>query len=65
MDIVNEVTAAFGELVNAGNMFLVKLVALLFLLEKFLSFITALTPWKWDDNIGVILANLVKRLVKK
>lgn len=65
MDLFGEVTKAFGDVLSAGNMLLVKVVALCVILERLLSFLTALTPWKWDDNIGVILANLVKKVIKK
>lgn len=39
-------------------------VAALWLLEKALEAISVLTPWKWDDNIGVILGKILKVLEK-
>ena len=41
---------------------LVPWVAALWLLEKALEAIAVLTPWKWDDNVGVILAKILKFL---
>ena len=38
------------------------IVSLLWTLEKVLEVISRLTPWKWDDNLGVILANLLRKL---
>lgn len=32
------------------------------LLEKALEAISVLTPWKWDDNIGVLLAKILKAI---
>jgi len=65
MEIFNEVAQAFNDVMIAGNMFVVKLVAFLFILERLLTFLTKLTPWDWDDNIGSILASVVKKMVKR
>jgi len=40
-------------------------VAALWLLEKALEAIAVLTPWKWDDNLGVILAKILKFIDEK
>jgi hypothetical protein len=37
----------------------VSVVAALWALEKFLELFSTLTPWKWDDNVGVILGKLL------
>lgn len=37
----------------------------LWALEKALELIARLTPWKWDDNIGVILAKFIQLFWKK
>ena len=36
------------------------IVAALWALEKFLELVSQLTPWKWDDNIGIILGKFLK-----
>lgn len=43
----------------------VELVALGWALEKVLEIVSRLTPWKWDDNLGVLLANLLSKISKK
>lgn len=50
-------------LVFLGN--LTPWVAALWLLEKALEAISVLTPWKWDDNVGVILAKILKFIEEK
>jgi len=37
----------------------VSIVAALWAFEKFLEAVSVLTPWKWDDNLGVILGKLL------
>lgn len=37
-------------------------IAALWLLEKALEAISVLTPWKWDDNIGIILGKILKAI---
>jgi hypothetical protein len=39
-------------------------VVFLYALEKFLEFVTTITPWKWDDNLGVIVGKLALRVSK-
>ena len=34
-------------------------------LEKALEVLVTITPWKWDDNLGVILGKLISKLWKK
>jgi hypothetical protein len=48
----------------AGNIIsnLTPWVAALWLVEKALEAISVLTPWKWDDNIGIILGKILKAL---
>lgn len=43
----------------------VTLVASLWAFEKLLEVVATLTPWKWDDNLGVILGNILKRFFPK
>ena len=38
----------------------VALVAALWLVEKALTAVSELTPWKWDDNIAKILTKVLK-----
>lgn len=40
-------------------------VAALWAFEKLLEVISTLTPWKWDDNIGVILGKILKSFFPK
>jgi hypothetical protein len=62
----------FGQLVSAwkdlqshGIATWVALGTLLWTLEKVLEFVGTVTPWRWDDNLGVLLGNLVNRLWKR
>jgi hypothetical protein len=43
----------------------VELIALGWALEKVLEIIGRLTPWKWDDNLGVIIGKLLARISKR
>jgi len=43
----------------------VTLVAALWLIEQTLRAISILTPWKWDDNLVAILANILKAFFPK
>lgn len=43
----------------------VNVVAALWLLEQLLRLISELTPWKWDDNIVAVLANILKAFFPK
>lgn len=36
-----------------------EIIAIGWALEKFLELVATLTPWKWDDNLGVILGKLL------
>lgn len=33
--------------------------------EKFLEVLATLTPWKWDDNLGVILGKFLAQFFPK
>ena len=30
-------------------------------IEKLLEVVSVLTPWKWDDNLGVLLAKILQK----
>jgi len=42
----------------------VKIAALIVLVEKALTIISELTPWKWDDNLAKIVTKLVKGIIQ-
>lgn len=33
--------------------------------EKVLEMVAVLTPWKWDDNLGVLLAKVLQNFAPK
>ena len=43
----------------------VSLVAALWLLEQAMRAISELTPWKWDDNLVKVFANMLKSVFPK
>jgi hypothetical protein len=43
----------------------VSIVATLWLIEQAMRAISILTPWKWDDNLVKVLANVLTRFFPK
>lgn len=53
------------ELISWVTLHGVELVAILWTTEKLLTLVAELTPWKWDDNLAKIVANVVKSVFPK
>jgi hypothetical protein len=43
----------------------IEIVAALWALEKLLETVSTITPWKWDDNIGIILGKILRTFFPK
>lgn len=43
----------------------VQVVAIGWAVEKFLEVVSVLTPWKWDDNLGILLAKVLQNFSPK
>ena len=59
------IVSAFKDLQSHGAAFWVTLGVFLWAVEKVLEFVSTITPWKWDDNLGVIFGKLLQRLWKR
>jgi hypothetical protein len=62
----------FGQLMDAwkavvasGIQFWIAVGSFLALLSFVIGFVTKLTPWTWDDNLGSVLGGLVAKLWKR
>jgi hypothetical protein len=64
MDIAG-LTEAWKQVVASGLDFWIALGSFLALLSFLVGFITKLTPWTWDDNLGSVLGSLVAKLWKR
>ena len=46
------------------NPTVIKILIAVVAVEKALTLISELTPWKWDDNVARIVSNIVKNVLK-
>lgn len=52
-----------GEIISWFQNNWVELAAVIVLVEKLITAIAELTPWKWDDNLARLLTKVIKGVI--
>lgn len=62
---MGQLVSAWKDFASHGAATWVALGSLLFIVTQVIGFVGHLTPWTWDDNLGILLGKLVSKLWKK